>query len=277
MFDMKGQVIGINNAIFSPTGGSVGIGFAIPAETAAPIVERLKTGQSIERGYLGVRIQALNEDLADSVGVAHNKGEFVQAVEPGQAAANAGIRAGDVVVKVDGKEVTRDQTLSFIVANVAPGKRIPIELIRDGKRVTVTAVVGKRPSEEELASQSFDQNPDGDDDQFNRPQQGQQKQGLSEQALGLSVLPLTATIARQLGMPETTRGVVVNAVDPSSDAGTKGLQRGDIVLSANYQDISTPAELEAAVKAAKSANRNAVLLRVQRRGQPATYVPIRLR
>ena len=277
MFDMKGQVIGINNAIFSPTGGSVGIGFAIPAETAAPIVERLKQGQSIERGYLGVRIQALNEDLADSVGVAHNKGEFVQTVEPGQPAANAGIRAGDVVVRVDGKEVTREQTLSFIVANVAPGKRIPIELIRDGKRLTVTAVVGKRPSEEELASQSFEQTPDGEDDQFNRPQQGQQKQGLSEQSLGLSVLPLTPTIARQLGMPETTRGVVVNAVDPSSDAGSKGLQRGDIVLSANYQDVSTPAELEAAVKAAKGANRNALLLRVQRRGQPATYVPIRLR
>jgi serine protease Do len=279
MFDMKGQVIGINNAIFSPTGGSVGIGFAIPADVAAPIVERLKSGQTIERGYLGVRIQALNEDLADSIGVQHNKGEFVQAVEPGQAAANAGIRAGDVVVKVDGKEVTRDQTLSFIVANVAPGKRIPVELIRDNKRVTVTAVVGKRPTEEELAQQSFEADPnDGEDGGFNRPQNQQPpRQGLSEQSLGLSVLPLTPTIARQLGMPETTRGVVVNAVDPSSDAGTKGLQRGDIVLSANYQDISTPAELEAAVKAAKSANRSAVLLRVQRRGQPATYVPIRIR
>jgi serine protease Do len=277
MFDMNGQVIGINNAIFSPTGGSVGIGFAIPAETAAPIVERLKQGQTIERGYLGIRIQALNEDLAESIGVPHNRGEFVQAVEPGQAAANAGIKAGDVVVKVDGKDVTRDQTLSFIVANVAPGKRIPIELIRDGKRVNLTAVVGKRPSEEELAQQSFDADPNQPEDQFNQPQGQQQKQGLSEQSLGLSVLPLTATIARQLGMPDTLRGVVVNAVDPSSDAGTKGLQRGDIVLSANYQDVTTPAELEAAIKAAKDANRSAVLLRVQRRGQPATYVPIRLR
>lgn len=276
MFDMRGNVIGINNAIFSPTGGSVGIGFAIPAETAAPIVERLKTGQSIERGYLGIRIQAVNEDLADSLGIAHNKGEFVQAVEPGQAAANAGIKPGDVVVKVDGKDVTREQTLSFIVANVAPGKRIPVELIRDGKRTIVTATVGKRPSEEELAQNTFDQDQSQDEDQFNKPPT-KQGQGVSEQALGLSVLPLTPTIARQLGMVETTRGVVVNAVDPSSDAGSKGLQRGDIVLSANYQDVSTPAELEAAIKAAKSQNRNAVLLRVQRRGQPATYVPIRIR
>ncbi|MFA7603394.1 MAG: Do family serine endopeptidase [Novosphingobium sp.] len=276
MFDMNGQVIGINNAIFSPTGGSVGIGFAIPAETAAPIVDKLKKGESIERGYLGVRIQALNEDLAESLGIAHNKGEFVQAVEPGQAAATAGIKAGDVVVRVDGKDVTRDQTLSFLVANIAPGKRIPIELIRDGRRMTVSTVVGKRPSEEELARQSFDSGQDQAENQFAKPP-SQQGSGLSEQSLGLSVLPLTATIARQLGMPEDLRGVVVNAVDPSSDAGSKGLQRGDIVLSVNYQAVSTPAELEAAIKAAKSASRNAVLLRVQRRGQPATYVPIRLR
>ena len=277
MFDMKGNVIGINNAIFSPSGGSVGIGFAIPAEIAAPIVERLKSGQTIERGYLGVRIQALNEDLADSLGIAHNRGEFIQAVEPGQAAAAAGLRAGDVVVRVDGRDVTRDQTLSYIVANVQPGKRIPIELIRNGKRMTVTATVGKRPSEEELARQSFDADPqaDGPDD-FNRPPQ-KQGQGLSEQSLGLSVLPLTPTIARQLGVPDSTQGLVVNAVDPSSDAGSKGLQRGDILLSANYTALTSAAQLEEAVRSAKSASRNALLLQVQRRGQPATYVPIRLR
>lgn len=275
MFDMRGNVIGINNAIFSPTGGSVGIGFAIPAEIAAPIVEKLKAGQAIERGYLGVRIQPLNEDLAESLGIAHNKGEFVQAVEPGQGAANAGILPGDVVIKVDGKEVTREQTLSFLVANTAPGKRIPIELIRDGRRMTVTAVVGKRPSEEELA-QSFEQSQPGDEDQFNRPPK-QQGEGLAERSLGLSVLPLTPQIARQLGVPDTTRGLVVNAVDGSSDAGSKGLQRGDIILSANYRDVANVADLEAAVRQAKAANRVAVLLRVQRRGQPATYVPIRLR
>jgi serine protease Do len=278
MFDMKGQVIGINNAIFSPTGGSVGIGFAIPAETAAPIVEQLKSGQAIERGYLGISIQPLNDDLADSLGVTRNRGEFVQSVVPGQAAANAGIQPGDVIVKVDGKEVTRDQSLSFIVANVAPGKRIPVELIRNGRRVTLTAVVGRRPSEEELAQQqSFGQNPNAEnDDQFNRPPT-KQGQGLSEQSLGLSVLPVTPTIARQLGMPDSTQGVVISAVDPSSDAGSKGLQRGDIILSANYQEVATPEQLEAAIRAAKSANRSAVLLRIQRRGQPPAYVPIRLR
>lgn len=276
LFDMKGQVIGINNAIFSPTGGSVGIGFAIPAEIAAPIVEQLKAGRSIERGYLGVRIQSLNEDLADSLGIPHNRGEFIQAVEPGQAAAAAGLQAGDVVVKVAGKDVTREQTLSFLVANTAPGTRIPLELIRNGKRLTLTATVGKRPSEEELASQSFDREPGQPENQFNKPP-AKQGEGVAEKSLGLSVLQLTPQIARQLGVPETTQGVVVNAIDPSSDAGTKGLQRGDIVLSANYAAITSPAALEEAVRSAKAANRNALLLRVQRRGQPATYVPVRIR
>jgi serine protease Do len=278
LFDMKGQVIGINNAIFSPTGGSVGIGFAIPAETAAPIVERLKTGQTIDRGYLGVRIQPINEDLADSLGIPHNRGEFVQAVEPGGAAASAGLQSGDVVLRVNGKEVSPDQTLSYLVANTAPGTRIPIDLIRNGKRMTLTAVVAKRPSEEELAqSNSFGQQPDADDDDaFNKPPQ-KQGEGLAEKTVGLSLLPLTPQIARQLGATDTTRGVVINAVDPSSDAGQKGLQRGDIILSANYRDVASIAEIETAIRDVQKAGRNAVLLRIQRRGQPATYIPLRIR
>ncbi len=277
MFDMKGQVIGINNAIFSPTGGSVGIGFAIPAEIAAPIVGRLMKGETIERGYLGIRIQPLNEDLADSLGIPHNRGEFVQAVEPGKGAALAGIQPGDVVLKVAGKEVSPEQTLSFLVANSAPGTRIPIELMRDGKRMTLSATVGKRPSEEELAQQSFDPNQPGEDDNgFNKPPK-QQGQGLVERAVGVSVLPMNPQIARQLGMPETTTGLVINAVDASSDAGAKGLQRGDVVLSANYRPVASVADLEAVIQAAKTSNRPALLLRVQRRGQPATYLPVRLR
>ena len=276
MFDMKGNVIGINNAIFSPTGGSVGIGFAIPAEIAAPIVEKLKSGQKINRGYLGVQIQPVNEDLADSLGIAHNRGEFIQSVQPSQPAAMAGLQAGDVVLKVDGKEVSPDQTLSFIVANTAPGKRIPIELIRDGKRMSLSATVGSRPSEEELAQQSFNPDQPAEDDQFNRTPQ-KQGEGIVEKAMGLSVLPITPQIARQLGAPEATRGLVVSVVDTSSDAGAKGLQRGDIILSANYRDVSSVTDLEAAVRAARSSNRPAVLLRVQRRGQPAAYVAIRLR
>ncbi|WP_067735076.1 Do family serine endopeptidase [Novosphingobium naphthalenivorans] len=275
MFDMSGQVIGINNAIYSPTGGSVGIGFAIPAETAAPIVQKLIKGEAIERGYLGVRIQPLTDDLADSLGLEHNKGEFIQATEPDGAAAKAGIKAGDVIVKVGGKEVTKDQTLSYLVANTEPGSRIPVELIRGGRKMTVTATVAKRPSDQELA-QSFAPDSDQDDNPFNNPP-AQQEQGTIEKALGLSVTPLTPQIARQLGAADDTKGVVVVAVDPSSDAGQKGFSRGFIILSANGRDVTSGADLEAAIKAAKADGRSALLLRVQPRGQSPVFVPIRLR
>ncbi len=277
MFDMNGQVIGINNAIFSPTGGSVGIGFAIPAEIAAPIVEKLKNGQAIERGYLGVRIQPLSDDLAASLGLPKNRGEFIQSVEPGQGASKAGIEPGDVVVRVDGKDVTPDQTLSFIVANTAPGKRIPIELMRNGKRMTVNAVVGKRPSEEELSQQTFSSEENPSEGSFDRNQQVQKETGSVEKALGVAVVDMTPRIARQLGVPETTRGVVITAVDGSSDAAAKGLQRRDIILAAGSGAVATRADLEAAIRAARSAGREALLLRVQRIGQPALYVPVRMR
>ncbi|MFC4294112.1 Do family serine endopeptidase [Novosphingobium tardum] len=277
MFDMQGNVIGINNAIFSPTGGSVGIGFAIPAEIAAPIVEKLRAGKAIERGYLGVQIQPLSDDLAASLGLPHNRGEFIQSVEPGQAAAAAGLKAGDVVMRVDGKDVTPDQTLSYLVANIAPGKRIPIDLIRDGRRLSITATVGKRPSEEELAARSFGSQPQGDDNSFGRAPSTPSQQGLIERAVGLAVMPLTPTIAGQLGVSQDTQGLVVSAVDGSSDAGTKGLQRGDIILSVNNRPVAAAADLESAVRSAQSEGREALLLRVQRRGQPAIFVPIRLR
>jgi len=275
MFDMAGNVIGINNAIFSPTGGSVGIGFAIPAEIAAPIVDKLRAGQAIDRGYLGVRIQPLSEDLAASLGLPKNRGEFIQAVEPGQAAAKAGMQAGDVVVKVDGKDVTPDQTLSFIVANTTPGKRIPIELLRNGQRLTIQTVVGKRPTEEELAQQSFD--PDAQEDGGFGGKQQQQSGSVLQSSLGVAAIPLTPQIARQLGAGEDAKGVVITAVDASSDAGAKGLQRGDIVLSANYVNVASIADLERIVRQAKTEGREAVLLRIQRRGAPAQYVPVRVR
>jgi serine protease Do len=271
LFDMQGNVIGINNAIFSPTGGSVGIGFAIPADTAAPIVAQLRAGEEIERGFLGVSIQPVNDDLADSLGLAHNRGEFVQTVQADGAAARAGIKAGDVVTAINGKPVTAEQTLSFLVANIKPGTRIPIDLLRDGKEVRVTATVGKRPSEAELRRQQmFD--PDAEPDET-----PESSDGTIEEKLGLQVLQLTPQIARQLGADEETSGLVVGAVDPNADAARKGLRRGDIIVSANYRDVNNIADLEAIVTDAEGTGREAVLLRVQRRGGPPSYVAVRLR
>ena len=273
LFDMQGNVIGINNAIFSPSGGSVGIGFAIPAEIAAPIVEKLRTGQEIERGYLGVQIQPVAGDLADSLNLPQNRGEFVQSVEPGQAADKAGIKPGDVVTKVNGQDVTNDQTLSFLVANIAPGTRIPIELYREGERRTVTLTVGKRPTDEELAqSQLFN-----GDNQPDEDSSGGAQSGAMTQDLGLQLSPMTPRYAQQLGVSADAGGLVILDVDANSDAGQKGIQPGDIVVTANYKTVDTPAALESIVAAAKAAGRETVLLRIQRRGRPLTYVPIRLR
>ena len=273
LFDMQGNVIGINNAILSPSGGSVGIGFAIPAETAAPIVDQLRRGQEIQRGYLGVGIQPVDDDLAASLGLRERRGELVQTVQPGEAAERAGIQPGDIVLKVDGKDVTPDQTLSFLVANISPGTRIPVELVRNGERRRLDVTVGKRPSEEELAqSQMFD--PDAEDMDDQTPQAGSE---VVMDRLGLQVVALTPQIARQLGVSADTRGVVVGGVDQNSDAARKGIQRGDIIVSANYRPVTGPDALEAAIAAAQEENRSAVLLRVQRRGGPARYVAVRFK
>nr|WP_301287253.1 Do family serine endopeptidase [Sphingobium sp. OAS761] len=271
MFDMRGNVIGINSQILSPSGGNVGIGFAIPSEQAAPIVTTLMKGQTVKRGYLGVQISPLGDDLADSLGLPKNSGEFIQGVEPGKGADKAGIKAGDVIVSVNGQEVNPDQNLSSIVASQPIGSKVPIVLIRNGQRMTVSATVGERPPEDELNSFAQSQ----DDDDFNSQQQAPGK--AAEQSLGIAAIPLTPGIVRQLGVPADTRGIVITAVDGSTDAGAKGLRRGDVILSANNRPVTTQAELDAQVKAVASQGRNAILLQVLRRGQPALFLPIRLR
>nr|WP_247718272.1 Do family serine endopeptidase [Qipengyuania proteolytica] len=273
LFDMQGNVIGINNAIFSPSGGSVGIGFAIPAEIAAPIVQQLRDGVEIQRGYLGVNIQPVTEDLADSLGIDRNRGEFIQSVQAGEAADKAGIQPGDIVLRVNNRDVTPEQTLSFLVANIRPGTTIPVELIRDGERRRVNVTVGKRPSEEELRQQQmFD--PEGDDGE-EQMQPGDSS--AIEEKLGLQALPITPQIARQLGVDTGLRGLAIAGVDPNSDAARKGLQRRDIILTANYRAVTSLEDLEAVIRTAESENREAVLLRVQRSGIAPRYIAVRLR
>ncbi len=272
LFDMRGNVIGINNAIFSPSGGSVGIGFAIPAEIAAPIVEQLRDGREIERGYLGVRLQPIDEDFAASLGLQKRRGELAQTVEDNSPAAKAGLRAGDILTKVNGKEVTADQTVSFLVANLQPGATVPVEVLRDGKRTTINVTLGKRPSEAELLQQNQTFDPEAEE-----PMAPGTSDGTIEQKLGMQVMPMNAGVARSLGVPAETKGVVVAAVDPNSDAARKGLRRGDIILSANYQPVENVEALLAQVNAATAENREALLLRIQRRTTPPAFVAVRLR
>ena len=266
MFDLQGNVIGINSQILSPTGGNVGIGFAIPAEQAKPIVDTLMKGSAITRGYLGIQMQDLTADLAESFGVAKGNGTIVARVEPGQAAEKAGIRQGDVIVRVNNQDVTPDQTLSYLVANVTPGTRIPVELVRDGRKQTVTVTVGTRPPEEQLAQQ-FDL-----DDNDSGPQDGET---MGAASLGIAVTPLTPQIARSIGVDATAQGVVVLGVDASSDAAGKGLTRGDLITTANRTPVRTAADLARIVGQAKSSGAKQVLLFVQRRGL-GRYVSVQI-
>lgn len=272
LFDMRGNVIGINNAIFSPTGGSVGIGFAIPAEIAAPIVEQLRAGREIQRGYLGVGLAPVDDDLAASLGVERRRGEIVQTLQPDSPAARGGLRAGDIILRINNKDVTPDQSVSFLVANLQPGTRVPVEVLREGRRQSLTIALGKRPSEAELRQQTQTFDPDAEE-----PAPPGQSNETIEQSLGMQVIALTPQIAGSVGVAPDTRGVVVAAVDPNSDAARKGLRRGDIILSANYRDVATVEALMAQVNAAKAERRDAILLRVQRRGAPPAFVPVRMR
>jgi serine protease Do len=274
MFDLQGNVIGINTAIFSPSGGNVGIGFAIPAEQAKPVVDALMHGGRVKRGYLGVQIQQIDDNIAESLGLPKNRGELIASVEPGQAAERAGIRQGDVVLAVNGQEVTPDTTLSYLVSNAAIGSRVPIELIRNGKRMTVTVTLGERPPEEQLAARLGG---GGDDDSFGKDDDETSQQAAAQASLGLAVQPLTPGIARQVGVPTTTKGLVIGSVDPSSDAAAKGLQRGDVIISVNGRPAVSAADVRTAVTEATSAKRTSVLLLVQRGNNPARYVGLRIK
>jgi serine protease Do len=195
---------------------------------------------------------------------------LVASVVAGEGAARAGIQQGDVITKVNNQDVTPETTLSFIVANLPVGSRIPIELIRNGQRQSVTAVLGERPSDEKLATLS------GADGDSIVPQDDKTTQKATRDTLGFSVTPMTADIARALGLPAPLKGVVITSIDQGSDAGQKGLQRGDIITAINQRPIASATDIASAVAAAKAAGRPSVLLSVQRGNTPSRYLPVRL-
>jgi serine protease Do len=275
MFDLNGNVVGINTALISPTGGNVGIGFAIPAEQARPVIEALRKGERPQRGYIGVSLQGLDEDIAASLGIPKNQGELIRSVTAGGPAARAGIQQGDVVVSVGGKPVTPDESLAYLVARQPIGSRVPIELIRDGRRQTVNVAVGVRPTEEELARLNGVE----EETPVTEPAESQQStsQKSARESLGVTVQTLTPEIARTLRLSDVNaRGVVIASVNPSSDAAAKGIQPGDIILSINQRATRTPEEAAAAVAAARTAGRNSVLLLIRRGNAAPAYYGIAL-
>ena len=271
MFDLNGDVIGINSALISPNGASVGIGLAIPAELAKPVIDALMHGQRPQRGYLGVGLQPVDEDLAPAVGIPKGSGEMVRTIVPNGPAAQAGIQQGDVIVKVNGQQVTPDQTVSYLIANSKVGSKIPIEIVRgagtpNAKHGTVYVTLAERPTEEAL-------NKIAGGDTGTQGGSGVTAPAV-QKALGLSLAPLTPDLARAANLPATAHGVIITGVDASSDAAEQGLQRGDLIMSINNQPVTQPAQVIAGVEAARKARRSSVLLLLKRGNNPELYVAI---
>ncbi len=262
-FDIYGRVIGVNTAIFSPSGGSVGIGFAIPASTAKAVTDRLMRGESIERGYLGVTIQNLLPDVKEALGLdADLKGAFIAEVNAGSPAARAGLRSEDIVVSLNGTGVESSSDLTRRVARAKPGDKLRLEVLREGRRQTIEVTAGRRPSESELNAQL-------------NPETGEAEQPSASAGVeieGLTVSSLTAALRQRHDVPEGVNGVLVTAVSPTSEAGKAGLPSGVLIVRANNRPVTTPEEFRAAVAAAKSAGRPSVLLLVRYNGSNRSVV-----
>jgi serine protease Do len=250
-FDLTGRVIGMNTAIFSPSGGSVGIGFAIPASVVQSVVDQLKTSGSVTRGWLGVQIQNLTPDMASSLGVSVVKGAIVASVIPDSPAAKAGFRQGDVVTSLNGTEIADSRDLTRKVASLRVGERGNFTILREGKPQTLTATIAKRDSA------ALAQNNSGE-----TPEPQAQPQA-TKSSLGLSLAPLTAASRQQFNVPDTvTSGVVVITVEPDSESAQKGLSAGDVISGIGTREVKTPADIEAGIAEARKAGRDSVLLLV---------------
>ena len=251
-FDTYGRVVGVNSAIFSPSGGSVGIGFDIPADVAAQVTRQLISDGKVVRGYIGATIQDVTPEIAESLGLDGKKGALVTDLTPGGPSEQAGLKPGDLVLKVDGHDVTSASDLTRHVAVAHAGEQIHLDVRRDGQVRQVDIRSGVRPSEAMLARA----------DGGNGPAAPDAKQD-AERVLGMRLAP----------NPEG--GVSIKGVSSASDAGEKGLRPGDVILQAGEHKVATPQDVAAAAAEAKKSGRNEVLLMVQHSGRRA-FVPLKV-
>jgi len=250
-FDVHGQVIGVNTAIYSPSGGSVGIGFAIPADVADRITKQLIASGSVTRGYIGATIQTITPDIADSLGLKGRKGALVAEVTVGGPADKAGVKAGDAILALNGQPLSSSADLTRRVGEARPGERLALQIQRDGRALTLGLVAGERPADSAQAK----------------------VQPASEDVLGLAVEPLDDNTRSQLGLGDKVSGVVVTRIKPGSDAADKGLRPGDVITRASDRPVASRQDLQAAVEAARKLGRSSALLRVWRNGR-ALFVPV---
>ncbi|SFH06314.1 Do family serine endopeptidase [Methylobacterium gossipiicola] len=237
-FNVGGEVVGVNTAIASPSGGSVGLAFAIPAETVQAVVDQLRADGKVARGYLGVQVQPVTKDIADGLGLDKAKGALVDHAEPGTPAAKAGLKSGDVIETVNGSAVNDARELSRKIAGLKPGAKVDLAYLRGGKTDTATVILGALPNDPKSSSDRGGMSSDG------------------QPRLGLSLAPAT-----EVGAGE--EGVAVMEVDPDGPAAAKGIEQGDIILDVAGSSVSKPSEVAERIRSAESSGRKAVLMRVK--------------
>jgi serine protease Do len=252
-FNLDGEVVGVNTAIYSPSGGSIGIAFAIPAKTATEVINQLKTSGSVKRGWLGVRIQSLDDDMAASLGLTEAKGALVNEVTVPGPAAEAGIKNGDTILSVNGVKIADSRDLARQIANFTPGTKVDVKVLRGQREQVIGVKLGTLPTSQELAKAG----PPG------RPTQPTELE-----QLGMTVAPVTG--------PER-EGVVITDIDNNSDASTKGIRVGDVILEIGGTAVSNAEEVADAIRDAGKLNRRALLLRIKSGNDTPRFVAIQLR
>jgi serine protease Do len=247
LINTRGEAVGINSAIRSSSGGFQGIGFAIPVDLAKPILGQLRATGKVTRGWLGVSIQPLTQELAKSFGIAGTQGALVTEIREDSPASRAGFKEGDVIVSFDGKNVDGSRALPGLVANTPVGRAVPVVILRDGKRQTVTATVGNLADSREARATAAE----------NKPESG------ATDKLGLALQELTPELAKQLGV-QSDKGVVVTEVKPDSPAAQAGLAPGDVIREVNRTPVQGIRDVERGLSRGQDPSQ--VLLRVERDG-----------
>jgi serine protease Do len=241
LINLNGELVGINSQILTPTGGNIGLGFAIPSNMAREVMSQLKADGRVQRGRLGITVQSVTPDLASSLKLPNTSGALVSGVEPGDAASRAGLKQGDVITAINGEKVSDSNALRNRIAGTKPGSTIDLEVVRNGKTENVRATLGAlEPSRERAAR---------DNGESDGPEFG---------PTGMTVESLTPQVARQLGLSNRKEGVVVRDVDPDSAAASAGIQPGDVISQVNGEAVKSPSELKAALSASRE--RPALLL-----------------
>ncbi|HXG78553.1 MAG TPA: DegQ family serine endoprotease [Methyloceanibacter sp.] len=247
LFNMEGEVIGVNTAIISPTGGSIGIGFAVPSNSAVQVIDQLKQFGETRRGWLGVHVQNVTEDIAASLGLPEARGALVAKVSPDSPAASAGIKPSDVIVKFDGQTIENMRGLPRAVASTPVGKSVSVELLRGGKPMSFTVTVGRLPEEETVEDPLK-----SEDDPLPETEE--------EDLLGLSISPLTDALRERYGIGKSVEGVVVTGVKPNSPAAQKEVKPGDVIVEVTQEKVRQPQDVMARLEAVRRAGRRSVLL-----------------